>query len=210
MHDFFERHRLLLDKADWVHKHASDDLLEYVGDYRTGSMTVGKCTFTLRAPAPRPTRQKELVVELEQQAAKDDVGVSFNLIDFSAAKEYYIEAQTLDAQVTGVVEFDIPINKWLMFEKPRRTIVAVVKANTLVNLYRKERERIFAVNIRSFLGRKGITRTLLPQLTSIPTVSSISIMASRPSAPTSTSMRKRDTSVERISKSSTELRPLEP
>jgi hypothetical protein len=106
-------------------------------------------------------RQKKLVEELEQKARRDEVGVSFNLIDFSAAKEFYIEAQTLDAQVTGVVEFDIPRHKWLMFEKPRRTIVAVVKANSLVNLYRKERERIFAVNIRSFLGRKGINRDIV-------------------------------------------------
>jgi len=60
-----------------------------------------------------------------------------------------------------VVEFDVPRNKWLMFEKPRRTIVAVVKANTLVSLYRKERERIFAVNIRSFLGRKGINKDIV-------------------------------------------------
>ena len=43
----------------------------------------------------------------------------------------------------------------------RRTLVAVVKANTLVNLYRKERERIFAVNIRSFLGRKGINKDIV-------------------------------------------------
>jgi hypothetical protein len=43
----------------------------------------------------------------------------------------------------------------------RRTIVAVVKANTLVNLYRTERERLFAVNIRSFLGRKGINKDIV-------------------------------------------------
>jgi hypothetical protein len=47
-----------------------------------------------------------------------------------------------------------------MFDSPRRTLVAVVKANTLINLYRTHRERIFAVNIRSFLGRKGINREI--------------------------------------------------
>ena len=36
--------------------------------------------------------------------------------------------------------------------KPRRTIVAVVKANALINLYRKERERIFAVNMARTRG----------------------------------------------------------
>jgi hypothetical protein len=139
----------------------SDDLLEYVGDYKTRLDDGWQVHFYFVSTGTATKRQKELVVELEQQAAKEDVGVSFNLIDFSAAKEYYIEAQTLEAQVTGVVEFDIPRNKWIMFEKPRRTIVAVVKANTLVNLYRKDRERIFAVNIRSFLGRKGINKDIV-------------------------------------------------
>jgi hypothetical protein len=55
-----------------------------------------------------------------------------------------------------------------MFEKPRRTIVAVVKANTLINLYRKERERIFAVNIRSFLGRKGINKDIVSTAQNLP------------------------------------------
>jgi hypothetical protein len=161
VHDFFQRHHLLLDKADWVHKHATDELLEYIGDYKTRLDDGWQVHFYFVSTGTATKRQKELVVELERRATKDEAGVSFNLIDFSGAKEYYIEAQTLDAQTTGVVEFDIPRNKWLMFEKPRRTLVAVVKANTLVNLYRKERERIFAVNIRSFLGRKGINKDIV-------------------------------------------------
>lgn len=161
VHDFFQRHRLLLDKADWVHNHASDDLLEYVGDYKSRLDDGWQVHYYFVSTGTASKRQKELVLALEQQVLREDVGVSFNLIDFLATKEYYIEAQTLEAQVTGVVEFDIPRNKWMMFEKPRRTIVAVVKANTLVNLYRKERERIFAVNIRSFLGRKGINKDIV-------------------------------------------------
>src|SRR5262249_48335930 len=43
-----------------------------------------------------------------------------------------------------------------------------VKANTLINLYRKERERIFAVNIRSFLGRKGINKDIVSKAQSHP------------------------------------------
>lgn len=161
VHDFFQRHRLLLNKSDWVHQHAGDELLEYVGDYGTRLDDGWQVHFYFVSTGTATKRQKDLVAELEQTARKDEVGVSFYLVDFSAAKEFYIEAQTLDAQVTGFVEFDIPRNKWLMFEKPRRTIVAVVKANTLVNLYRKERERIFAVNIRSFLGRKGLNKDIV-------------------------------------------------
>jgi hypothetical protein len=160
VHDFFQRHGLLLN-GNWVHEHASDELLDYVGDYEMRLDDGWQAHFYFMSTGSASTRQKKLVAELEEKAKKDYVGVSFDLMDFSAIKEFYIEAQTLEAQVSDVVEFDIPRNKWLMFEKPRRTIVAVVKANTLINLYRTERERIFAVNIRSFLGRKGINKDIV-------------------------------------------------
>jgi hypothetical protein len=160
VHDFFQRHQLLLD-GNWVHEHASDELLDYVGDYEARLDEGWHAHFYFVSTGKASERQKSLVAELEEKAKRDYVGVSFNLMDFSAIKEFYIEAQTLEAQVTDAVEFDIPRNKWLMFEKPRRTIVAVVKANALINLYRKERERIFAVNIRSFLGRKGLNKDIV-------------------------------------------------
>jgi AIPR protein len=143
-------------------------LLDYVGDYETPLDDGWQAHFYFVSTGTATPRQKKLVAELEEKAKSDYVGVSFELMDFSAIKEFYIEAQTLEAQVSEVAEFDIPRNKWLIFEKPRRTIVAVVKANTLINLYRKERERIFAVNIRSFLGRKGINKDIVSTAQNLP------------------------------------------
>jgi hypothetical protein len=167
VHDFFQRHQLLLN-GDWVHAHASDELLDYVGDYETRLDDGWQAHFYFVSTGTATPRQKKLVDELEEHAKNNHVGVSFELMDFSSIKEFYIEAQTLEAQVSDVAEFDIPQNKWLMFEKPRRTIVAVVKANTLINLYRKERERIFAVNIRSFLGRKGLNKEIVSTAQKLP------------------------------------------
>jgi hypothetical protein len=167
IHDFFQRHQLLLN-GNWVHEHASDELLDFVGDYKTRLDDGWQAHFYFVSTGAATPRQKKLVAELEQKAKNNYIGVSFNLLDFSAIKEFYIEAQTLEAQISDVVEFDIPRDRWLMFEKPRRTIVAVVRANTLINLYRKERERIFAVNIRSFLGRKGINKDIVTTAQSHP------------------------------------------
>src|SRR5262249_4556998 len=167
VHDFFQRHQLLLN-GNWVHEHASDELLDFVSDYKMRLDDGWQAHFYFVSTGTATPRQRNLVAELEEKAKNNYAGVSFNLLDFSAIKEFYIEAQTLEAQVSDVAEFDIPRNKWLMFEKPRRTIVAVVKANTLINLYRKERERIFAVNIRSFLGRKGINKDIVSTAQSHP------------------------------------------
>ena len=160
VNDFFQRHQILLNKA-WLHEHASDQLLEFVGDYEFRPNDGWQAHFYFVSTGTASDRTKKLVEELELAAKIDYGGVWFNLLDFYGMKEFYLEAQTLEAQVADVpIEFDIPRNKWLMFDKPRRTIVAVVKANTLINLYRTHRERIFAVNIRSFLGRKGINQDI--------------------------------------------------
>src|ERR1700730_2026938 len=159
VYDLLQRHRID-DNGNWVHEHASDERLDYVGDYPTRLDEGWQAYFYFVSTGTATPRQKKLVAELEEKAKADYFGISFNLMDFSAIKEFYIESETLEAQISELVEFDIPRNKWLMFEKPRLTIVAFVKANTLINLYRTERERIFAVNIRSFLGRKGINKDI--------------------------------------------------
>src|SRR4051812_23781980 len=114
VHDFFQRHQLLLD-GNWVHEHASDELLDYVGDYEARLDEGWQAHFYFVSTGKASERQKSLVAELEEKAKRDYAGASFNLMDFSAIKEFYIEAQTLEAQVTDAVEFDIPRNKWLMF-----------------------------------------------------------------------------------------------
>jgi hypothetical protein len=56
-------------------------------------------------------------------------------------------------------------------------MIAVVKANSLVNLYRKEREKLFAYNIRSFLGRKGLNKDIIDTAEDRPDDFFFSIMA---------------------------------
>jgi hypothetical protein len=107
VHDFFQRHQLLLN-GNWVHKQASDELLDYVGDYETRLDDGWQVHFYFVSTGTASPRQKKLVAELEEKAKNDYVGVSFELMDFSAIKEFYIEAQTLEAQVSDVAESDIP------------------------------------------------------------------------------------------------------
>ncbi|MDZ4056598.1 MAG: AIPR family protein, partial [Polynucleobacter sp.] len=52
------------------------------------------------------------------------------------------------------VEIHFAQDRFLLKDNPHRTILSVVKGTTLAALYRKERERLFAYNIRSFLGKR--------------------------------------------------------
>jgi hypothetical protein len=88
-------------------------------------------------------------------------GIEFHLLDFPALKEFYIEAQTLEQSIPERVSIKLGSGRWLLINKPRRTLIDVVKANSLVNLCGKEREELFAYNIRSFLGRKGLNKDIM-------------------------------------------------
>src|SRR5262249_40594592 len=94
VHDFFQRHQLLLD-VKWVSEQAIDELLDFVGDCETRLDDGWQTHFYFVSTGTATPRQKKLVNELEERAKKDYVGVSFSLVDFSALKEFYIEAQTL-------------------------------------------------------------------------------------------------------------------
>lgn len=159
VNDFFQRHNLLREHK-WVHDHGSEELLDYVGDYSERLGEGWSVHFYFVSTGKASDRQRELVSELEAAVIREDPGLSFQLIDFPALKEYFVEAQTLEQQIPDLVEIDLPRDGFIFYEKPRPTIVAVVKANALVGLYRKERERLFAYNIRSFLGRKGINKDI--------------------------------------------------
>jgi hypothetical protein len=102
---------------------------------------------------------KDLAAKLSKEHRS--AGIEFHLLDFPALKEFYIEAQTLEQSMPERVSINLGSGRWLLINKPRRTLIAVVKANSLVNLYRKEREKLFAYNIRSFLGRKGLNKDII-------------------------------------------------
>ena len=160
VNDFFSRHSLLLD-GKWVAKHASEELLEYVGDYAARLEENWTIHWYFISTGIASERIKSLVLDQEASIKSDQPGVSFYIYDQRDLKEYFIELQTLEQRISEKVEFDIQIDKWILLKRPRRTLIAVMKANALVALYKKERERIFAYNIRSFLGRKGINKDII-------------------------------------------------
>ena len=53
-------------------------------------------------------------------------------------------------------------------EEPRPTLVCVIKANQLKNLYKKEGDALFAHNIRTFLGRKSLNKGIIDTASQTP------------------------------------------
>lgn len=155
------RHSLFTDRS-WVKKHVTqeaqfdilggyEDLLK--GDYSMHYFFV--CTGSVSV------RAKETASSKQAEVNRTEPGVTFEVLDFSALKEFYIEAETLEQSIPESVEFQLPQGSFTIKEKPHKTLLAIVKGNTLVALYKKERERLFSYNIRSYLGKKGLNKDII-------------------------------------------------
>ncbi len=163
-----DRHRLFLDR-EWVKKHVTQDMqFDVLGGYEDLLKSGYSVHYYFVTTATAAERVKDVVASHQSEINRDEPAISLDVLDFSALKEFYIEAETLEQSIPELVEFQLPQGSFTIKEKPHKTLLAVIKGNALVNLYKKERERLFSYNIRSYLGRKGLNKDIISTAESDP------------------------------------------
>jgi hypothetical protein len=165
---FLDRHNVLHDHPDWVRKHANDQLMEYVGDYLEKLKDGWGIYFYFVSTGRASERVSTLVSEKHSSVRRAYSNVNFQLLDISGLKEFYIQAQTLEQSIPEETRFFLRKESWVLKQKPHEALLTIVKGNTLAALYKKERERIFAYNIRSFLGRNQLNKDIIETAMSKP------------------------------------------
>jgi AIPR protein len=151
---FFDRHEIFLKQAEWVRKHASDELFNIISDYPERVEHDWNITFFFVSTGKASDRVKSLVAAKQQTVKSKYPNVNFLLWDFYGLKEEYIRSQSIEATISEAVNIQFPEGSFFIKDDPYRTILSVVKGTTLAALYKKERERLFAYNIRTFLGKR--------------------------------------------------------
>jgi len=151
---FFDRHDIFMKQADWVRDHASDELHDLIADYPERAAQEWNIDFYFVSTGKASDRIKKLVTSKQQEIKKTYPNVNFHLWDFYQLKEEYIRSQSVEATISEAVNIQFPSNTFFMKDDPHRTILSIVKGTTLAALYKKERERLFAYNIRTFLGKR--------------------------------------------------------
>src|SRR5262249_12357614 len=154
VHDFFKRHEIFLTEHEWISAHASDQLHDLLADYAERVKSGWKVKFYFVSTGRASDRTRELVESMDRTVKLRTENVSFELYDFYGLKELYTRSRSIEAPISPFVDIQFPEGRWLLKEEPHDTLLAVVKGNALVNLYRKERDSLFAHNIRSFLGKR--------------------------------------------------------
>jgi hypothetical protein len=156
-----DRHSLFLDR-EWVKKHVTQEpQFDVLGGYEDLLKSGYSIHYYFVATGAASERAKDVAASRQSQINRDEPAISIEVMDFTALKEFYIEAETLEQSIPERVEFQLSRGSFTIKDKPHKTLLAVVKGNQLVNLYRKERERLFAYNIRSYLGRKGLNKDMI-------------------------------------------------
>ena len=158
---FLDRHSVLYDHPDWVRAHANDQLFEYVGDYAQKLKDGWGIYFYFVSTGRASPKNVELVNEKHAHVRRSFPNVNFQLLDLTGLKELYIQAQTLEQSIPEETRFFLRKNSWISKSDPHEALLTIVRGNTLAALYKKERERIFAYNIRSYLGRNQLNKDII-------------------------------------------------
>jgi hypothetical protein len=154
VNDFFSRHELLIRDEKWLQKFATDEIHDLLSDYRERVKKGWTIRWLFISTGRASDRTKQTAQGHDEKIKPKYPNISFTLCDFHDLKELYIRSRSIEAAISNYVEIQFPSSAYITKKKPYITMAALVKGNSLVNLYRKERDSLFAYNIRTFLGKR--------------------------------------------------------
>ncbi|HSA32718.1 MAG TPA: AIPR family protein [bacterium] len=163
VNDFFNRHSLFLDRS-WVNKHGSEAIIDKIGDYRDKVEDGYAISYYFVTTASASERVSAIVDKKNKEYEAQSLPVTCYLIDISGLKEHYQRSKSYEENIVEKVEIQLPAEKYIecVNELQYPTIITLLKGNALRNLYKGSgKERLFARNIRGFLGKRGINKSII-------------------------------------------------
>lgn len=159
VNDFFHRHAHYQDRT-WVMAYGSDAAASALCDYGERIRAGWKVEYRFITTARASARVRELARRCDDRYRAQGEPLRCVLYDFSAPKEYYLRSRSIAQAIPERVELDLPEGQWFEKSGPCKTIVAAVKGNTVRNLALQHRHALYAVNIRGYLGNRGINHEI--------------------------------------------------
>ena len=158
---FFALHRNLMHDQWVTQSNASNDAKIQLGDYRSKMQKGWRATWIFVSTAQIQDTCKSIAEQDTAMYSDDNVAVECRVWDLSEIKKVSREADSREKSIPDQVEFDIQQNQMLELDLSRKTLVAVVKGNSLKNLYQQYGKTLCAINIREFLGERGINKGIV-------------------------------------------------
>ena len=158
--EFFNNHENLNDRA-WVRKYGNKRAVSYLSDYKKLIEDDFRFKYIFISTASASDRVKEVVQKANKKYEKKNINIECMLYDFSDFKDLVSQAESVEAKIPDFVEFYVPKDQMFIKENPKLTVVTALKANAIEDLLRQHKDSLFAYNIRTYLGEKGINKDIV-------------------------------------------------
>lgn len=151
-----------LRNPDWVREHASTLLRDVMGDPTRLFKHPETVTFRFITTG----RFSDRIRTKFRSLAQDGGGPICELWDISQLKEFIERGRSIDRSIPPEVRIDLPQGKWMRVDPPAGEkqrgagLVAILKTNSIADLYDQHKEAIYAYNIRRNLTKSDINRNM--------------------------------------------------
>lgn len=158
---FFGNHENLMD-TKWIRKYGSKQAQEALIDYKKQITNQGyEFHYIFISTGKASERVHEVTNRWNKKYNKQDLPIDCTLLDITNFKQEYATAQSIEESIPDQVEFYVKEDSFFEKEEPFYSIIASIKGNTLKNLWREHKDRLFSYNIRTYLGEKGINKDIV-------------------------------------------------
>ena len=158
--DFFNNHENLMDK-DWVRKYGNKKAVSFLSDYKKLVQEDFRFKYIFISTAVASDRIKSVVEKANKRYEKNNLNIECYLYDFTGFKDLVSQAESVEAKIPELVEFFVPEDQMFVKKDPKLTVVTSIKANAIEDLFRQNKDSLFAYNIRTYLGEKGINKEIV-------------------------------------------------
>ena len=158
---FLGNHYNLIN-SKWIRDHGNHYAIELLIDYKKLIEKQGfQFKYIFISTGSASDRIMQIADKWNKKYIKEDLSIECEILDISKLKTEYVTAQSLEETIPDEVQFDIQKDKFFLKDDPNPTVIASVKGNILKALWKQEKDSLFAYNIRTYLGEKGINKDIV-------------------------------------------------
>lgn len=152
---FFDRHRKWQDR-EWIRQHGSERAYQLLGDYKERVESGWSVSLYFVTTDQLGDKAKQVTDKKNEEYAEAGISVLCTALGLSELKELFARTESLEGAIGVDIDQPLPAGEYFVRRDPFPTLVCAIKANWLRNVYNQHgvKERLFALNIRDWLGRR--------------------------------------------------------
>lgn len=159
VNSFLSVHNKLTDR-DFIRKHGGQKAIELLEDYSIKMDKGYSAKYYFISTESSTERIEDIINKENKKFETDDVDAEFFSIGVSSLKDFYNQSKSLKENIPEKVEIILREGHSVLKEQPRKTIVSIVKGNSLRDLFQQHKDSLFARNIRSYIGHNKFNKKI--------------------------------------------------